>query len=55
MTAWAIGEVLTVSMLLIFDSSSASSRSPPSPVTRWSATTNPTRAPGTPVLANDPR
>ena len=57
MTAWPIADVFTVSMLLIVDSSSASSvsaaRRRPRPV--WSATMKPTRAPGKQVLANEPR
>ena len=56
MTACAIGEVLTVTMLLTVESSSASRlRWPSALTTAWSATRKPTRAPGKTDLANEPR
>jgi hypothetical protein len=56
MTACAIGEVFTVTMLLTVESSSASRlRCPAELTTGWSATRKPTRAPGNTDLANEPR
>ena len=54
--AWLSDEVFTVTMLLILASSSASRLvRPVESMTGWSATANPTRAPGKAVLENEPR
>ena len=57
MTAWAIGEVFTVTMLLIVDELVGEQAVAPSgrSTTVWSATRKPTRAPGSTDLANEPR